>query len=175
MTVSTLEICTAKGLLCQERNKVRETLRTSGYPTYDGQVEWYATINKPESSIWYWEFMDEVECKSEIGINTYMKGVTVGVGGLVNIDRWNRSAELAVLVFEEYRHKGYGRRIIDWLITEAFNNQNMHKVWAEVYECNPNREFWEELGGGWVRSFIPDQKYWEGEYFGSDIYTIING
>jgi len=147
-------------LAAQERNLVRVSLRTSGFTTHEGQRQWFEGINRPESDIWYWQFVDN--------------DVTRGVGGLVNIDRVNLSAEISILVFAHHRGKGHGRGIVRWLLTEAFDHMNMHKVWAEVYDCNPAKDAWPKLleGYEYVTSHRPDTKYWNGQYHGSTFYDI---
>ena len=167
MTVEPLHTHTAIVDLVEARNECRESLRTPGFSTEYTQGEWFETINKPDSKMWYWEFREQ-QPKSE-----YQD--LVGVGGLT-FDRFNRSAEISVLTF--VRRKGYGQQIVDWLVNEAFQNQNMHKVWAEVYECNPNHDAWRKLlrfeNGNVIETYREDQKYWAGTYHNATVYDVIN-
>ena len=172
MTVAPLSWDVAAGELVKARNDCRESLRTPGFTTVDTQREWFATLNRPDSKMWYWEFTDLVN-KTDLEGPGY--GAVFGVGGLT-FDRFNRSAEISVLTF--VRKKGYGLQIVDWLREEAFERQNMHKVWAEVYGCNPNYDAWRSLlrftDGNVIKTYRPGQKYWDGEYWDSTIYDVIN-
>jgi RimJ/RimL family protein N-acetyltransferase len=155
--------------LVEARNECRESLRTPGFSTEYTQGEWFETINKPDSKMWYWEFIGLVNEDIHGGPGY---GGKMGVGGLT-FDRFNRSAEISVLTF--VRRKGYGQKIVDWLIREAFNAQNMHKVWAEVYACNPNSDAWPRLLEKWnpVGHKRTDSKYWDGVYWDSTVYECI--
>jgi RimJ/RimL family protein N-acetyltransferase len=156
--------------LAEYRNECRESLRTPGWCTWEGQEEWFKTINKTDSKMWYWEFdLDEYH-----PTDPDQNGL-LGVGGLT-FDRFNRSAEISVLTF--VRKKGYGLQIVDWLREEAFERQNMHKVWAEVYGCNPNHDAWRSLlrftDGNVIETYRTDQKYWNGQYWDATLYDVIN-
>lgn len=159
------------------RNRCRESLRTPTWSTFELQDEWAKKINRPEGNMWYWDFWTEKLDPYEDAVElSGQKTENVGFGGLVNIDRVNRSAEIAIGVYEKHRRQGYGRQIVDWLINEAFDAQNMHKVWAEVYDCNPNKDAWEHMLQDYPRvtkCCRQHQKFWAGVYWGSTIYEIL--
>ena len=172
MTVAPLSWDVAAGELVKARNDCRESLRTPGFTTVDTQREWFATLNRPDSKMRYWEFEAD-----DVNIPGFQEVQTVGVGGLT-FDRFNRSAELSVLVFGPTQKMGYGQQIVDWLREEAFERQNMHKVWAEVYGCNPNHDAWRSLlrftDGNVIETYRTDQKYWNGQYWDATLYDVIN-
>ena len=139
------------------RNDCRETLRTPGFTTEAQQVEFHREVNKPDGNIYYWEFSESAE--------------VIAVGGLVNIDWHNRTAEISLLVSPRHRQKGIGKEVAQCILTEAFYNMNIVRLYGEVYDCGAVT-FWKEIfpKASWSES--PHLKYWAGSYHGSQYFWI---
>jgi RimJ/RimL family protein N-acetyltransferase len=52
-----------------------------------------------------------------------------GYCGLQNIDWISRRAEINILITSENRQKGYGKEAIQLLLTFAFNDLNLHRIY----------------------------------------------
>lgn len=98
----------------------------------------------------------------------------IGYGGL-EIDWYNRGAELGLLIGRENQSKGYGKDSVDLLLKEAFHSLNMDSVYIESYVCNPSRGFWKRILEIYKPLYveIPYRVYREGKYWGSDYYVIL--
>ena len=128
------------------RNAARQTLRTPGWSTEGGQLEFHAKINKPKGDLWYWQFVDKSE--------------SVAVGGL-ELDQPNQVCEISLLVSPRHEKEGIGKQVAHILLNEAFYAFNMVRLYGEVYECG-NVEFWERVfpKAEWAES--PHLKYYHG-------------
>lgn len=64
-------------------------------------------------------------------------GVPIGICGLTGINWAYRNAELSIYVGpRDERGKGWGRTIVRKLLSVAFNELNLHRVWLECYQFN---------------------------------------
>lgn len=62
---------------------------------------------------------------------------TVGIVGLEHIDYRNQSAELAGLIIDpEQRGRGLGTSAVGILLQYAFNDLNLHRVFARIHASN---------------------------------------
>ena len=61
----------------------------------------------------------------------------IGVCGLCYIDWVDRTAELSIYIGDEnYAGKGLGKQIVKMLLSKAFENLNLNKVWLECFSFN---------------------------------------
>jgi len=65
----------------------------------------------------------------------------VGTAGLTDIDHMNQTAEFSLLIGEEFRGKGYGRKALGSLVSYAFDVLNLRTVWGETF-CYPREAMW---------------------------------
>ncbi|MHC5062113.1 MAG: GNAT family N-acetyltransferase [Planctomycetota bacterium] len=64
-------------------------------------------------------------------------GEPIGLTGLLGIDRMHGTAECFCVIGEKsFWGKGIGTRVHSLLLQWAFNEQNLHKIWAVVYTNN---------------------------------------
>jgi len=64
-------------------------------------------------------------------------GTTIGIVGLEHIDYRNQVAELAGLVIDPAeRGQGWGAKALDTLIRYAFDDLNLHRLYARIYSSN---------------------------------------
>ena len=66
----------------------------------------------------------------------YEKGKLIGVCGLHYIIWHIRSAEVSIFIAEG-EGKGYGTDALKELCKYGFDELNMHKLWAEIFDNNP--------------------------------------
>jgi len=71
-----------------------------------------------------------------------------GLVGLASIDLVYRNAELWVyLGSTRSRRRGFGRRAVDEMLSLAFGNLGLHRVYVNVFDFNkPAREFFKACG-----------------------------
>lgn len=154
----------------QERNKLPPgILRTPYMLTKEMQEEWYyREIADRESRTRYWGLWEPWPVDNG-GFVPATRHVLVGYGGIENIEWENRSGEMSLLVFSHSRHMGFGQNAVKLFLHEAFNTLNLETVYAEVYDCNPNREFWSKVGH--VAATLPRRKCIDGQYYAAKYYV----
>jgi RimJ/RimL family protein N-acetyltransferase len=60
----------------------------------------------------------------------------VGTCKLYNVSTIHRNAEIAIRIGKDYQGKGYGTKAISNLIEIAFNDYNLHRLYAYIHEDN---------------------------------------
>ena len=97
-------------------------------------------------------------------------------GGLVNIDRRVRSAEIALIVDPVIRGKGFGTDCVDWILSEGFQTQNMKTIWGEVYKCGAV-SFWDKVCKKYNANTarLINRTFWDGEHVDSMYFSIDRG
>jgi RimJ/RimL family protein N-acetyltransferase len=144
-----------------ERNKLhgKGILRTSYMLTPEMQEDWYyREVATRDSRTRYWALQEAPEVPK-----------IVGYGGLENIDCPRGVAEMSLLIFEQWRGRYYGAEAVDGFLDEAFSHMGLSVVFAEVYDCNPNKQFWDEMGAK-KTARLPYRIFHNGEYHGSTFY-----
>jgi diamine N-acetyltransferase len=74
------------------------------------------------------------------------KAVPVGVCGLTSIDRINQSAEFSLYIAPQFQHRGIGRGALHALLSHGFMDQNLNRIWGEVFGENPALKMFKSLG-----------------------------
>jgi RimJ/RimL family protein N-acetyltransferase len=136
-----------------------ESCRTTHEISEQEQKEWFNRI--PNSSHKYWSIVVDRE--------------VVGMAGLTDINYVNMSAEFSLILDPLKRDQGHGRKAVDLLFNEAFNNLDLRVIYGEVYECSPAWGFWTKVMMSypvkWVA--IPDRKFWGGRYYPSHYFSVL--
>ena len=111
-----------------------------------------------------------IEARSGIGFMTF-----IGYGGIENISWPNGNGEISLLIGSDYRGKGYGKQAVGLFLDQAFNHMGLKNVYGECYDCGP-WEFWREVlieyDRDWASVWLPDRKYYKGEYHDSYYFTF---
>ena len=97
-----------------------------------------------------------------------------GYGGIENISQENGNGEMSLLLGPEYRRKGHGKVAVGLFLDQAFNHLRLEHVYGECYECAPWK-FWQEMQrvyGGPEPTWLPNRKYYQGEYHDSYYFTF---
>lgn len=160
-------------LIVEERNKCLESLRTSYKLNYEMQKEWFKNeiCNRDSRSRFFiMKNEDELEYNTKFNI---------GYGGIENIQWENRIGEISLLIFENYKNKGFGSKFAQFLINFAFNNLNLNSIFGECYCTNIDSvNFWEKIVLKFQNEYktnkkiLPYRKFWDGKYYDSLIFTI---
>ena len=98
----------------------------------------------------------------------------VGVCGLTHIDWVNRSAEVSIYIGDEnFRRKGVAKEAIRQLKVMAFDQMNLHRLWAEIYSFNsPGLGLFKSCGFGY-EDILLDTVYRNGKYYNSHFYNFL--
>ncbi|MFW9929752.1 MAG: GNAT family N-acetyltransferase [Candidatus Thorarchaeota archaeon] len=97
----------------------------------------------------------------------------IGIVGLLDIDWLNRKAKVSIVIGEsEYWGRGIAGETLKLLFAYAFEDLNLHKLYAEVYTPN-NRSIrvFEKLGLS-LEATLKEEVYVDGKYFDTNIYCI---
>jgi RimJ/RimL family protein N-acetyltransferase len=146
------------------RNACYQTLRTPFKLTKEQQEEWYKNevCNRNSRSRFYKIIFD---------------GRFVGYGGIENIQWENRIGEISLLINPAEQKNGYGFHAAIEIIENAFNNLNLHTVFAECYLNNSAINFWHKVFQRFknpVEVNLPNRKYWNGKYYDSMYFSVSN-
>lgn len=99
--------------------------------------------------------------------------ILLGIAGLTNIESENGRAEIALMIGPNYRNQGYGKQAIKLLKQWGFDRMRLFVLYANVYECNPDADFWDKLNADF-HVYIPYGKWWNNERFGINYYQWHN-
>jgi UDP-4-amino-4,6-dideoxy-N-acetyl-beta-L-altrosamine N-acetyltransferase len=98
----------------------------------------------------------------------------VGVCGLINIDKNNHNAQIAIIIGEEKNHgKGIGKSVMKKLLKIGFEKFNLHRISAEVFEFNnTSQKFFESLD--FKYEYTEKDKLWRrGRWWNVLTYSIL--
>lgn len=92
----------------------------------------------------------------------------IGQAAYKSIRWFNRKAELSLFIHPDYQHKKIGLRIMEAMISHAFQHLNFHRLEAEIIEYNPAAiRLVEKLG------FVNEGRLREARYFDRKYYDIL--
>ena len=143
------------------RNQSLETLRTPYRLTKEMQGVFYEKVvcDRNANSRWW---------------SVYTGNTLVAFTGLTGIEWENGLAEISLIVRPGVRGSGYGKRIVEMVLDEAFGNMGLKTVYGECYVNNPATKFWQrvtEEHGGYCTA-IPRRKLWRGKLYGALHFSI---
>lgn len=102
-----------------------------------------------------------------------VENVEIGYCGLQNINWKERSAEVSILIEKKYREKGYGEDALRLLLDYGFKNLGIHRIWAEIWEYAKHSVSLFEKVGFKNEGRLRDVHFWDGKYYDSLIYSIL--
>jgi len=95
----------------------------------------YRPVHEPNHQKWLAEIIASPS-DHVFGIRT-AEGALIGMCQLNRVDAVGRSAELRIRIGEdEHRGMGYGRSALVQLLSFAFDDLNLHRVYLQVYATN---------------------------------------
>lgn len=90
----------------------------------NNQRKWFVEISKKESP-------------RKMFVITEKGGNPIGVCGLINIDKENRSADVAIILGEKkQRGRHLGSESLELLVSYGFKKLKLHRIGAEIFEYN---------------------------------------
>jgi len=96
----------------------------------------YLPLNKTKQRKWYEKYLND-DTQQIFIIEVKEEKIPIGTVGLTNIDYKNQRAELGVLIGDEsWQNKGNGKEALDLLIMFVFDEINIRKIKATVFEEN---------------------------------------
>lgn len=100
----------------------------------------------------------------------------IGVCGLCYINWLSKNAEVSLYIGESgFRGLGLGKRILKFLKEKAFNELNLHKLWAEVYSGNAASMSLFEKAGYIMEGRLKQQVFKNGKYQDSVFFSLYRG
>lgn len=92
-------------------------------------------------------------------------GISIGTLDITNYSPTDRSAEIGIAVRSEYRGKGWGMRMIQWLEQYAIKELNLRMLYARVADVQnlASQRLFSSLGYEKV-AVLPEWVFLEGEY-----------
>lgn len=149
------------------REKQRDVLRTPYFLTQEMQSKFFDDVvcnrNSPHR---FYAIIRQDEIIPKEQIDSF-----VGMGGLINIEWENSTAELSLITpIEEYRKI----EMFDLLFDDAFNRLNLNSVYVETYECGDM-----ETSMAVIKKYeaysveLPERKFLNGIYYKS-IWWMVN-
>jgi RimJ/RimL family protein N-acetyltransferase len=143
--------------------------------------EW-KDISKDRQEIWYKErgnntnkchvYFEIREASKEKDKENHIDNL-IGCMGLHYINWQLRSAEFGIYLDYTVRGKGYGKESLSMLFDYGFNEMNMHKIWAEVYNFNSAINVYTHGLGMKVDGVLRDNKFTKGKYHDSTMISIL--
>jgi RimJ/RimL family protein N-acetyltransferase len=172
------------------RNECLESLRTPFPLTKEMQEQFYReVVCNRDARARYWGIwvykggcnlgVDFTECEAcaidGCSIKEKENLILIGMVGLENIEWENRRGEISIILGPEYRKKGYGTEAVEVLLEQGFMYLNLENIWGECYISNPAVvNFWAVICTKYKASWIniPNTKFYNGTYYGSQHFTI---
>lgn len=123
-------------------------------------LEWFNSLTKNKNNIVF-AIRDE-------------NSVLIGTCKLYNISTIHRNAEIAIRIGEEFQGKGYGTKAISNLIQIAFDDYNLHRLYAYIHEDNTASIKSFSKSGMQVESVMKECVFVNGKYKNLVVVSIIN-
>ena len=100
------------------------------------------------------------------------EGLISGFGGLVNLDRRSRVAELYIFVTPERHGQGIGHRFLEHLLSHAKFELNLRKITLYVSEGNEAAVRFYERNGFSLEGRLQKHSWHRGQYKDRLVYSI---
>ena len=131
----------------------------------------YSLLNMVNQEDWF-ERVSRDRSNEMFGI--HINGRLVGVCGLCYIDWVARHAEVSIYIGDiGYRGKGYGLKVLKLLEAKAFNEFNLHRLWAEIFDNNPASIALFEKAGYTLEGAMRQHAYKDGKYRDTLLYGLV--
>ena len=101
-------------------------------------------------------------------------GTVIGVAFLIDISHHNRHCTIGITIGDRaYWGKGYGRAALRRLLRYCFEELNMHRVCAEIFEYNASWRRLVEWAGFTQEGTDREYLFRQGQYWDKHIYAIL--
>lgn len=123
------------------------------------QIQWFENISKSKNNTVYCIFSGSPEN-------------VIGVWKLQDLDNTNRSTEMGMDIFREFRGKGFGLKSFQMIFKYLFESLNVHSVYAKVGEYNETSLIAAQKAGFKITGKIPQSIFRKGKYHDNIILCI---
>ncbi len=169
-----------KGTLVDLRAVEREDLKTMrdwrNNFEFRKNFREYRELNMEMQNKWFEKFVVGDNNTLMFIIERLGDSKPIGACGLVYINWLVRSADLSFYIGEGNAYidsKGYADEALNLLVSYAFGQLNMHKLWTELYEFDSKKiEFYEKHKFK-KDAVLRDNCFEDGRYWNSYIYSLI--
>lgn len=143
----------------RNNDELRSRTREYSLLNMENQVDWFEKVSRDRNNE-----MFAIHCETGF----------IGVCGLCNIDWVNNNAEVSIYIGSKvHRGKGLGTEVLRLLEEKAFDEFNLHKLYAEIYSNNPVSEALFKRAGYKLEGTLKDHVYKCGEYRDSLMYGLV--
>ncbi len=125
------------------------------------QMTWFSDLKKNETGIWW------AVCSKD-------DGQFLGAGGLNDLSKENKKAEIGFWLLPEYWGKGIMTETIPLILNYAFNNIMLHRIEGFVEPENSNCKKALEKLNFKLEGTMQDCEVKNGKLISIDIYAILN-
>lgn len=126
------------------------------------QMTWFADLERNEKGIWW------AVCSKE-------DGRFLGAGGLNDLNKKDKKAELGFWLLPENWGKGYMSEAMPLIFDHAFNSIGLHRIEGFVYSKNANCKKALSKLDFTYEGTMRDCEIKDGNYVSMDIYSKISG
>jgi len=96
----------------------------------------FTLLNMKNQEKWF-EEISKVESSRKMFVITEQHNNPIGVCGFINIDKENKSADVAIILGErKQRGKHLGSKSLELLVNYGFKKLKLHRIGAEIFEYN---------------------------------------
>ena len=103
-----------------------------------------------------------------------VKGNPVGYGLIKSIDQIHRSAEVGLCIASEHWGKGYGKRLLEWLVERVLVTLNFHRCWLDTFADNERAICLYERVGFQCEGTLRENRLKNGRYRDSIVMSILD-
>lgn len=122
------------------------------------QMEWFANLEKTETGIWW------AVCSKE-------DGKFLGAGGLNDLSKKDRKAEIGFWLLTENWGKGYMSEVMPLILDYSFNTRGLHRIEGFVESDNFNCKKAIEKLQFKLEGTMEDCEFKDGKFISVDIYA----
>ncbi len=155
-----------------EREDLKQLRDWRNDPEIFSRVREYRYLNMENQEAWF-EALRDADKTIMFGVQHGSISL-IGVCGLTGIDWIGRKAEVSIYIGDkEYRGKGLGLEILNALAKYAFEECNLNRLWAEVFDSNQASRKLFVKAGYEEEGVLLSNAYKNGHYQNSHIYRML--
>jgi len=125
------------------------------------QLEWFRSLEENETGIW-WAVCDK------------SNGAFLGAGGLCEMSKEHRKAEIGFWLLPEHWGKGYMSEVMPVILDYSFDGLGLHRIEGFVESENENCKRAMKRLNFTLEGTMVDSEIKNGEFISVDIYSKIN-
>jgi len=164
------------GLRAIEKTDLSQLMEWRNMPEYRVLFREYRELNSTNQLYWFDKYVINDQNTCMFAIVNLEKKELIGACGLCYIDWINRSADLSIYIGKDnlYIDSKYAIDAAKVMQKYAFEELNLHRLWAEVYSIDKKKkELFKELGFQLEGSF--KETHWtQGKWVDSLYYAKLN-